>query len=165
MIAIWRERTARSEFSCAPETLGFINTCFATAFTLILYSWSSEHTHSYTLNSFLISLSADLEQCGKYGGKLDCFSLLLVFTLQNPFELGSIVWFAYFTALTEHHKNHSLYLWLVHIHIFLLKWFPVADDDDDQWMRFPQLWFWNVHIVAITAAAAAFIPHSNPSIQ
>jgi len=26
------------------------------------------------------SLFADLEQCGKYGGKLDCFSLLLLFT-------------------------------------------------------------------------------------
>lgn len=40
-------------------------------------SWSSKTYCMYTPFS---SLFADLEQCGKYGGKLDCFSLLLLFT-------------------------------------------------------------------------------------
>lgn len=40
------------------------------------------------------SLLADLEQCSKYGGKLDCFSLLLLFTARKmkiPFQFNCLI--------------------------------------------------------------------------
>lgn len=93
----------RENFLCAPEIWGSQTRVLPQPFlslSLALFnSLFMELKHRRTHYSFPISLSADLEQCGKYGGKLDFFSLLLVFTLsslfsrseQNPFQFGSII--------------------------------------------------------------------------